>query len=593
MPMHIEGYPRPQFVRPDWESWNGVWSFAFDDADEGEAKGWFNAFPMEGAREIVVPFSYETKASGIGEEDAHPVVWYRRVFTAGQTDKRVILHFEGSDYRTKVWVNGKMAGTHTGGYTRFSFDITALLCEGENDVVVRVEDSYEVQQPRGKQRWRKESFACWYVQTTGIWKSVWLEYAPKQRLDTVKLTPQLVPAMIKAEWKLAGEDCIGLNLRMTITLAGRRIAQVTQGVQQARGVFDVRLGSNDWGGDPVHYWSPENPVLYDVTFELLADGQAIDTVYSYFGLREVSIANGKVLLNGQPYYQRLLLDQGYWADSHLTSPDDAALLLDVEKTKAMGFNGVRKHQKVEDERFYYYCDVKGLLAWSEMPSPYAYGDDMVESFMTEWMSVVRMHYNHPCVVTWTPINESWGVPQVSTDAMQQHFTEAVYYVTKAFDPMRPVIVNDGWEHTISDILTLHDYEETGEALYTRYTQGKDAILSGTIAHNGGWKALAEGYAYAGQPIIMSEYGGAAYTASKQGEAWGYGNGVADEEALLARIDDVTTAIMRLPYVCGFCYTQTTDVQQEVNGLMDEKRQCKADEARLRAIFGKPVPPVFE
>jgi len=588
MPRHIENYPRPQFVREAWADLNGTWDFAFDDADEGVSALWYNEFP-DGKR-IVVPFAYETKASGIQDETMHPVVWYRRAFTpdAAQAGKRVVLHFEGCDYRTTVWVNGQFAGAHTGGYTRFSFDITDLLRTKENTIVVRAEDSYDMQQPRGKQRWKPENFGCWYVQTTGIWKPVWVEYVPEARVASLKITPSLSDVCV--EWAVAGlglgpnvaEDivpCAAASLRIGAYLDGKPVASVEFDVTEPRGAFMLTP-------DTIALWSPESPALYDLTAELLCDGETADTVQTYFGLREVSIADGQVLLNGKPYYQRLLLDQGYWADSHLTPPDEAALLADVMKTKELGFNGARKHQKVEDERFYYFCDVHGLLVWSEMPAAYAYSDDMAQAFLAEWLEVVRMHYNHPCVVTWTPINESWGVEDVLTNKAQQQFTEAVYYATKAIDQMRPVIVNDGWEHTISDIFTLHDYEETGDAFFERYTARKDEILAGTLPHNDYKTSLAHGYAYKGQPVIISEYGGAAYSTDKQGDAWGYGNGVADEAALLARIADVTGAILRLPYVCGYCYTQTTDVQQEVNGLMDENRRFKADPVRLREIFSK-------
>jgi len=587
MPVHIENYPRPQFVREAWHGLNGVWDFAFDDANEGETKHWYHEFPA--GTQIHVPFTYETKASGIGDETFHPVVWYRRTLPPSPAGKRTILHFEGCDYIAKVWVNGQMTGTHRGGYARFSFDVTDLLDDGENVVVVRAEDFDDVQQPRGKQRWQKESFGCWYVQTTGIWKSVWLEYANEVRLDTVKMTPCLDPASLLVEWKTtAAETAAPLTLKATVTYDGILINEACVRVLAARGTFSLRLDRDDavlWG---VKMWSPEDPALYDVTFTLEEGDVAVDTVYSYFGLRDIRILNGQILLNGHAYYQRLILDQGYWADTHLTPPSEASLAADVDTIKALGFNGVRKHQKVEEEQFYYWCDVKGLLVWSEMPAPYAYGDDMADAFAKEWLEVVRMHYNHPSIVIWTPINESWGVPQVLTNRTQQHFTEAIYHLTKAFDPMRPVIVNDGWEHTVSDILTLHDYEESGAAFFVRYMQDKENILASKAAFNGGKTAVAEGFAYNGQPIIISEYGGAAYSENAKGAAWGYGNGVPDEDALIARIEDVTTAILKLPYVCGFCYTQITDVQQEVNGLLDAARNCKADASRLAAVFAKRV-----
>ena len=602
MPRHIENYPRPQLVREAWEDLNGVWDFAFDDANEGAAAHWQDSFPT-GTR-IVVPFAYECGASGIGDERMHPVVWYRRFFTPdpAQAGKRILLHFEGCDYRTAVWVNGQLAGAHTGGYTRFSFDVTDLLRTKANTIVVRAEDSFEKGQPRGKQRWEPENFGCWYVQTTGIWKPVWAEYVPETRVESLKLTPSM--ADVRVEWTLAGWSCAdalavrnvghdalivpppeapdyfaALSIRAAAFLDGKRVAAAEIPVTEARGALVLTP-------ETITLWSPESPALYELTVELTADNEVIDSVQSYFGLREISTKDGQILLNGKPYYQRLLLDQGYWRQSHLTPPDEAALLADVVKTKEMGFNGARKHQKVEDERFYYFCDIHGLLVWSEMPAAYAYSDGMAQAFLTEWLDVVRLHYNHPCVVTWTPINESWGVENILTDRAQQQFTEAVYHATKALDQTRPVIVNDGWEHTVSDIFTLHDYEESGAALYERYTARKDEIFSGTLAFNMEKTSLAQGYAYRGQPVIISEYGGAAYTADKQGAAWGYGNGVADENALVSRIADVTDAIRRLPYVCGYCYTQTTDVQQEVNGLMDENRRFKADPARLRAIFGK-------
>ena len=583
MPVHYDNYPRPQFVRGSWENLNGEWDFAFDNKNRGETEKWFDTFPLD-AR-ITVPFTYETKASGIGEEIFHPVVWYSRMLGAAPDGKRAFLHFEGSDYVTKVWINGAFVGTHTGGYTRFSFDVTAYLDDDENMLVVRAKDSDDVQQPRGKQRWKKENFGCWYVQTTGIWKTVWLEYASDTRLESVKLTPSLDPPAVRAEWKTSvRETAAPLVLTAAVSFEGRLVNECSVRVLETRGAFELRLDmftAFEWGAS---LWSPEQPHLYDIQFTLTEGGQTQDVADSYFGLRTIRTVDGHVYLNDAPYYQRLILDQGYWPDSHLTPPSEAALVEDIDKIKAMGFNGARKHQKVEDELFYYWCDVKGLLVWSEMPSPYVFGDDMMDNFTREWMEIVKMHYNHPSIVTWTPVNESWGVPQVATNKQQQHFTEAVYYLTKAYDAMRPVIVNDGWEHTVSDILTLHDYEETGEAFFRRYTERKDEILDNLLPHNGSKRALAEGYGYAGQPIIISEYGGAAYSASAQGAAWGYGNGVADEEALLARIQSMTDAILRLPYACGFCYTQVTDVQQEVNGLLDERRAYKADVTRLHALF---------
>lgn len=582
---YIADYPRPQLVRPSWENLNGTWDFVFDDHNQGEAKKWYDSFPAgEAARTIQVPFCYEAPASGIGEAAFHPVVWYRRSIQVSPTaEQDVLLHFEGSDYLTRVWVNGRMVGEHTGGYTRFTFDITHLLKSGANEIVVRAQDFNDLQQPRGKQRWMPDNFGCWYIQTTGIWKTVWLEVTPKARLKDVKMTPSLHQQQLLVDWAVDAPCLKGLQLRASISFDGIEVSSTTAQVTDYRGQMSLPvtcLRVDEWG---IKKWSPDHPHLYDIRFELLADVQVIDTVDSYFGMREIRIENGNILLNGAPLYQRLLLDQGYWEDGHLTPPSEQALIEDIQKTKAMGYNGVRKHQKTEDQRFSYWCDVMGLLTWCEMPSAYAFGDDEVCNFADQWAKVVRQYYNHPSIITWTPVNESWGVPQVETDLTQQHFTQMIYYLTKSMDAMRPVIVNDGWEHTISDIITLHDYDDNAAAFLSRYRDRKEELLDTRLYHCGGKSAMANGHVYNGQPVIISEYGGAAFVQDAGGTQWGYGNRVQDEAAYLKRIKDITDAIQSLPWVCGFCYTQTTDVQQEVNGLLRIDRTPKADMEAIRKI----------
>jgi hypothetical protein len=303
-------------------------------------------------------------------------------------------------------------------------------------------------------------------------------------------------------------------------------------------------------------------------------------------MREITIDGPNVLLNGRPLYQRLILDQGYWKDSHLTPPDEEALIRDIDKTLALGYNGVRKHQKTEDERFLYWADVKGLLVWGEMAAAYEFNDQAVHSFTREWMEIVRQNYNHPSIITWTPFNESWGVPRIKTDAAQQRFTQAIYYLTKSFDPYRPVICNDGWEHTISDIITLHDYEEKGEDFLGRYLEYTKEILGNTIYHNKSKSAFADGFAYRGQPVILSEFGGIAFNNDHSG--WGYGNKVNSPEEFIKRFDAITTAIKKVDLFCGYCYTQVTDVQQEINGLMDSERNFKVDPKVIKEINERKI-----
>ncbi|MBQ1490583.1 MAG: glycoside hydrolase family 2, partial [Blautia sp.] len=524
MKCYQKDYPRPQHVRKGWTSLNGSWDFMFDEEGRGRKEGYQMSFP-EQALTIQVPYTYETRLSGIGREEPSQSIWYHRILTeeALGEEERLLLHFEGSDFVTHVWVNGQYVGNHRGGYARFSFDITEYVLPGENHLTVQVEDSLDQRQPRGKQRWLKESYACWYVQTTGIWKTVWTERVPVIRLEREKITPILQENLLKLEIDLhAPRQVFGADLQVEVTVSfdGEMINKVCSAALSDQVTLLVDMTNRDkenfvWD---VRTWSPQEPNLYDLDLVLRYKGLVVDQVGSYCAMREVRIENANILLNGRPLYQRLILDQGYWEDSHLTAPDEEALIEDIEKIMLLGYNGVRKHQKIEDERFLYWCDVKGLLVWSEAPAAYAFSDDAVQEFATEWMQIVRQNYNHPCIITWVPFNESWGIGKVMNSIQHQRFTEAIYNLTRSLDGMRPVVANDGWEHTVSDILTLHDYQEEGDLLRERYIQCKEEILSGKVYHNDYKSAIANGYAYRGQPVIISEFGGIAFQNEKEG--WG-------------------------------------------------------------------------
>ncbi|MDR1949150.1 MAG: glycoside hydrolase family 2, partial [Spirochaetaceae bacterium] len=422
MKSYQPGYPRPQFVR-DRDSWinlNGSWDFAFDDKNKGIGEEWFRSFPA--GRKITVPFTYETPKSGIGDPGRHEVIWYHRTIPVEKNKepgKRIFLHFEGSDYHTELWVNGGFAGTHDGAYARFSFDITTLLRDGQNDITIRVEDSFDITQPRGKQRWKDDNFGCWYIQTTGIWKALWLEYVPEEYIISAKMTPVFSQGKLEVEVEIRANRCgpIGpgkntpaLELKAEISFNGNFVTSLVVPVTKKRIEVTadiVNTGICEWG---FFAWEPEHPHLYDISFRLLKDGNPVDEVLSYFGMREIRIDGANILLNGAPLYQRLILDQGYWTESYLSPPDEAALITDIDKVMAAGYNGVRKHQKTEDERFLYWADVKGLLVWSEMAATYEFNDAAVTNFTREWMEIVRQNYNHPSIITWTPFNESWGLP---------------------------------------------------------------------------------------------------------------------------------------------------------------------------------------
>lgn len=591
MKCYKKDYPRPQFVRKEWENLNGTWDFGFDEENIGEREKWFENF--QGDRKIQVPFTFETRLSGIEDDTRHDNIWYRRkicVDAAKLAENNFILHFEGSDFVTKVWVNGLYAGSHRGGYARFSFDVTNLVNDGENELVVKVEDSFDAQQPRGKQRWINKNFNCFYSHTTGIWKTVWSEYVPKHSLSYVKMTPNLEDFCLELEFDVdAPESSLGENLMVetVVSYKGEFInkigtAMITKHVQTRVDMIARKAGDFVWG---IKKWTPENPELYDIAFRLTENGKLLDEVGSYFAMREIRIDGPNILLNGAPLYQRLILDQGYWKDSHLTPPSEEALIEDIEKIQRMGFNGVRKHQKVEDERFLYWCDVKGLLVWSEAPAAYQFSDYAVAEFTREWLEIVKQNYNHPCIITWTPFNESWGVFKVETKRVEQHFTEAIYHLTKSMDKYRPVIANDGWEHTVTDIFTVHDYEENGELLRTRYLEFKDEILKNDIYYNRDTSSFANGYAYSGQPMIVSEYGGIAFC---EDSGFGYGNKVQTQEDFIKRYDAVTTAIKAIPYICGYCFTQVSDVQHETNGLMDMERNFKVDPDKICEINKRRV-----
>ncbi|MCV9888592.1 glycoside hydrolase family 2 protein [Metabacillus halosaccharovorans] len=577
-----EEYPRPQFERAEWLNLNGEWNFKFDKENNGEKEKWYKKFDAE--KKIIVPFTYETKASGIEEEEFCPHIWYQKKITipSEYEGKEIVLHFQAADYKTKLWVNGRFVGERKGGQIAFSFNITDYLEETkELDIVVKNEDSQSCFQPRGKQRWLDQSYECWYVQTTGIWQTVWLEFLNDTHIHAVKITPDIDSESVEFVYEVGGNIDSSYVLKTSISFKGLPIKTFDQVVSRPNLTIKTNIASefHHWR---VAHWSPQSPNLYDVTFTLLKNGEVIDLVKTYFGMRKISIENGNVMLNNIPIYQKLILDQGYWEESHLTPPSEEAILEDIDKTFAMGFNGVRKHMKVEDQRYLYWADKKGLLVWSEMAATYEFSDEAVQNFTEEWMEVVKQHYNHPSIIVWTPFNESWGVKNIFTDRKQQKFTEGIYHLTKAIDSMRPVIVNDGWEHTVSDIITLHDYVEYGDEFLNRY-KDKEKVVNNEIAFNKHKHAMAQGYEYKGQPIIISEYGGIAFNSEK---GWGYGNQVKNEEDFLKRYESITQGIKDTPYISGFCYTQITDVQQEINGLLNEDRTPKVDMNKIKEINSK-------
>lgn len=576
---YLENYPRPQFVRGEWKSLDGKWNFAFDYQNEGEEKGYFSGF--EPQHEITVPYSFECEASGIGIEKPCDVVWYSRTLeiTKEQLKKSCILNFDGVDYTAKVWLNGRFLGKHSGGYTRFSFDIANCAKEGDNLLVVKAEDGDEADKPRGKQRWMPYNYGCWYVQTTGIWKSVWLEFADRRgRILNAKITPRTDEYSFDIEFETLLNGSGRYEIETKIEFRGKSICsartELDGEVLKQKMFIESRLIDNQ-----VYFWSPNDPAVYDFTFTLYKDGEIVDKIGSYCGFRDFRAEEGKVLLNGFPFYQKSVLYQGYFAQSGITPPSEEKIIEDILLMKKAGFNGARLHQIVETDLFLYYADILGLTVWCELPSPHTFNGRACENVAREWHDVVKQVYNHSAVVTWVIYNESWGIREVSYNRTQQLFTESLYYFTKAYDHMRPVIANDGWEHTLCDVLTIHNYEQNANLFKDLYKNVEE--LQRKYQDAPPHLPFAKGYSYGGQPIIFSEYGGCAFSEDTK-NGWGYGNAVSDEESFFERFGALMRVIKSLDYCAGYCYTQFTDVQQEKNGLFTIDRRCKVDIARLRA-----------
>ena len=481
-------------------------------------------------------------------------------------------------------MNGQFIREHTGGQCGFSADITGVLnASGENIIVLEArDDPADLEMPRGKQYWKPESESIFYTRTTGIWQSVWLEAVSPMHLCSCRITPLFDDRSVRFSYALSAAPQ-NVTLTAEITFRGKTAGSISVTPTSARGAFDWQIDQSAlsaWNYQEDLVWTPEQPNLFDVTFCVFENGLEVDTVQSYFGMRKVSIQNGQFLLNNRPYYQKLVLDQGYWPESLLTAPSDEAFIRDIELTKAMGFNGVRKHQKVEDPRYLYHADRMGLLVWGEIGAAYLYSEQYADRIYREWLDVLRRDYNHPCIVVWTPLNESWGVQEIETDPRQQAHSEAMVAITKSMDTTRLVVDNDGWEHTNGDLLTIHDYSPSGEMLRA-HLGSMDAILALRPAQ----RALFVGrHAYAGQPILLSEFGGVKFVPGTEAQhSWGYCE--ADSCAAFAgKLRELFDAVRACPLVDGYCYTQLTDVETEQNGLLTYDRTPKLPLETICAIL---------
>ncbi len=585
---NTHAYPRPQLRRKSWLSLNGSWDFAFDENAEGN-----DPRLIEWSAKIQVPFSPETRASGMDASGFFRAVWYRRSFHWPKlaSGERLLLHFGAVDYSAQVWVNGRAVCSHQGGYTPFHADITdALQGTGEQEIIVRAEDDpQDLAKPRGKQDWKLESHSIWYPRTTGIWQTVWLEAVPATSIESLRWSSNLKRWEIGLEAFIGGTRAEGLLLTVTLHVGKSILAKDTYGV--VSGEIHRQIALSDPGIDDFRnelLWSPVSPTIIDAELDLHdAHGRTIDSVQSYTALRAISVQGDRFILNGRPLLLRLVLDQGYWPETGLSAPSDDALLNDVLLAKQMGFNGVRKHQKIEDPRYLYWADHVGLLVWEEMPSAYRYTQKSIERLVREWMEVLKRDQSHPSIVTWVPLNESWGVPDLPDSRAQRHYVQALYHLTKTIDPTRPAIGNDGWESVATDILGIHDYDNQAGRIAKRYGQSDVESALFRRERPGGRMLVVDGKSdVVTQPIVLSEFGGIAL-ADGDDKYWGYSRCHTPEE-LLEKYRALLEVVRSLPALAGFCYTQFTDTYQEANGLLTADREPKIpiDEIALATSGGE-------
>lgn len=582
-------YPRPQLVRNRWASLDGVWQFSSGPVGDRRLLG---EVPFE--QTVIVPLPPESPESGAEVRPDDGVFWYRRLVGAAELEEAglggqgdvVHLRFGAVDYAADVYVDGHLLAHHRGGQTPFHVELPPL--EGEHfELALRVQDDpSDVEQARGKQDWRPEQHSIWYRRTSGIWQTAWLESVPVQHIESLTWVPRVPEAEILLELRLGARPAAEVEVTARIEYQGELLAEHrVRALEQ-----NVRLTLSlprQWNGQQYEelLWSPETPRLLDAIVSLDTAAGPLDEVESYLGLRSVAVADGVFLLNDRPYYLRAVLDQGYWDESHLASPDPDSLRRDVQLIKDLGFNAARMHQKAEDPRFLAWADRLGLLIWGENASAYAFSSRALRMQTTEWLEIVERDRSHPSVVTWVVFNESWGVQHGAHDRAQRDYVAGLTALTRALDPTRPVISNDGWEHGDSDILSIHDYDSDGDGLRTRYASSASvaALLEG-IGPGGRRMSLSE-MDPRGRPVMLTEFGGISYPGEgREAPSGGWGYTVAsNEEDYGTRLEALFDAVHASPVLAGFCYTQLADTGLEINGLVDATRTPKLPIARLRAM----------
>ena len=568
-------YPRPQMLRPEWKSLNGLWDYAVTPKSEARPK------TFDG--KILVPFAIESSLSGVGKaltpDDA---LWYSTSFSVPSNwkGKRLILNFDAVDWKAEVFVNDIKVGSHTGGYTRFSLDVTPYVKNGSNSLVVRVEDASDNDfQPRGKQV--KDPRGIWYTSVSGIWQSVWIEPVAPAHITDYNVVSSVADKAINVTVDAAGVQ-EGDVVKVFLLDGGIGYSTETANAAKpaADGMYSVLASGMAVPGGTVtlnvrnpKLWSPESPYIYGLDIQILRAGKVIDRVAAYAPMREVSAyrKNGNTLLmglNGEGLFQLGPLDQGWWPDGLYTAPTDEALKFDIQKTKDFGFNMIRKHVKVEPDRWYYYCDQLGMIVWQDMPSfavskkwgMYYYGEgedwpaspEAKANYYKEWGEILNQFKKFQCIAVWVPFNEAWS----------QFDTKDVVAFTKRTDPTRLVNQSSGgsWEEGVGDILDNHHYP------YPAFRMWDKNMIN-----------------------VLGEYGGIGFPVQghlwQADKNWGYVQYKSGDEVLAEYADFAEQLKQLIKQGCSAAvYTQTTDVEIEVNGLMTyDRKVIKMDENKLRAV----------
>lgn len=563
--------PRPDLLRHQWLDLCGKWEYEPDPANLLDGDERFLAKGLSG--EITVPFPPQSRASGIGDTGFFACMWYRRTFLldADWQNKRILLNFGGVDSECVVWVNGKLAGTHRGGYDSFRLDITDLAGQGQNTLLLKVRDDLDPATPRGKQAWGSP-FSCWYTAMSGIWQPVWLEAVGSHFIDelliedadpfTGHFTAIVSPNL----------PCGDARIELEVRRGGSLVARSEAGLGYPSTRFTLQVAE-------VEPWSPDSPVLYDLAVRVHARGEITDEVESYVAFRRIETDERAILLNGKPLYLRFVLDQGLWPQTLYTPPSSEALRKDIELARQLGFNGCRKHNKAEDPRYLYWADRLGFLVWAEFPSAYHDCDRSRLSLVSQWTSQIARDRNHPSIMAWVIYNESWGIRGVSTDPAARAWVRSIVRLTRRLDPSRLVIDNDGWEHVDTDCYTFHTYAADGETFAAHYRAFHDGQRVGNH------RLLAEGGTIEPRPTVASEIGGIAFAQGKaRRDGWGHTGVVGTAEQFLRRLGDLFRGVRSAAGLAGFCYTQLADTEQEINGLLTAERVPKIPPKDMRRII---------